>query len=191
MKVADINTDQLRLSGGATKAGPLLAGIGVVLLGISVALSSGEWTTFWKSYLFGWMVAVGIALGAMFFILLQHMTRAGWSVSVRRLAEGIAKNLKWMWILFVPILVLVLKGNGDLLYQWGNVELMQHDHLLQKKATYLSPTFWSARAIFYLLVWAAMASLYFRWSTAQDSDGDRSEERRVGKECRSRLSPYH
>ena len=172
MKVADINTDHLRLSGAATKAGPLLAGIGAALLGISAALGSGEWTTFWKSYLFGWMVVVGIALGAMFFILLQHMTRSGWSISVRRLAEGIAKNLKWMWILFVPILVLVLKGNGDLLYQWGNVELMQHDHLLQKKATYLSPTFWSARAIFYLLVWAAIASLYFRWSTAQDSDGD-------------------
>jgi len=172
VKVADINTDHLRLSTGATKAGPLLAGIGAALLGISAALGSGEWTTFWKSYLFGWMVAVGIALGAMFFILLQHMTRSGWSISVRRLAEGIAKNLKWMWILFVPIIVLVLKGNGDLLYQWGNVELMQNDHLLQKKATYLSPTFWSARAIFYLLVWAAMASLYFRWSTAQDSDGD-------------------
>ena len=124
MKVADINTDHLRLSGGAKKAGPLLAGIGALLLGISAALSSGEWTTFWKSYLFGWMVAVGIALGAMFFILLQHMTRAGWSISVRRLAEGIAKNLKWMWILFVPILVLVLNGNGDLLYQWGNVEFM-------------------------------------------------------------------
>ena len=61
MKVADINTDHLRLSGGAKKAGPLLAGIGALLLGISAALSSGEWTTFWKSYLFGWMVAVGAA----------------------------------------------------------------------------------------------------------------------------------
>ena len=28
-------------------------------------------------------------------------------------------------------------------------------------------------------------------STQVDEDGDRSEERRVGKECRSRWSPYH
>ena len=172
MKVADINKDHLRLSSGVRKAGPILAGIGAAFLGISAALGSGEWTTFWKSYLFGWMVAVGIALGAMFFVLLQHLTRSGWSVSVRRLAEAIAKNLKWMWILFVPILVLVLKGNGDFLYQWGNAELMEQDHLLHKKATYLSPTFWSARAVFYLLVWAIVSSLYFRWSTSQDLDGD-------------------
>lgn len=172
MKVADIKNDQLKLSGSAKKMGPILAGIGAAFLGLSAALGAGEWTTFWKSYLFAWMVAVGIPLGAMFFILLQHMTRSGWSVSVRRLAEGIAKNLKWMWILFVPILVLVLKGNGDLLYQWGNVELMEHDHLLHKKATYLSPTFWSARAVVYLLIWAVIASLYFKWSTSQDCDGD-------------------
>ena len=104
MKVADINKDHLRLSGVATKVGPLLAVVGIVSLGISAALGSGEWTTFWKSYLFGWMVAVGIALGAMFFVLLQHMTRSGWSITVRRLAEAMAKNLKWMWILFLPIL---------------------------------------------------------------------------------------
>src|SRR4029434_11341843 len=29
-----------------------------------------------------------------------------------------------------------------------------------------------------------------RW-TEQGKDGERSEERRVGKECRSRWSPYH
>jgi len=30
-----------------------------------------------------------------------------------------------------------------------------------------------------------------RWRTLSADDGDRSEERRVGKECRSRWSPYH
>ena len=31
---------------------------------------------------------------------------------------------------------------------------------------------------------------YF-WKTNKYTDQDRSEERRVGKECRSRWSPYH
>src|ERR1043166_7303385 len=30
-----------------------------------------------------------------------------------------------------------------------------------------------------------------RWGSARDVSGSRSEERRVGKECRSRWSPYH
>ena len=173
MKRIDANTDQIRLSGFLTKAGPLLILLGLLLLGMSVALvSDGNWPIFWKAYLVGWMATVGLALGALFFVMLQHITRSGWSVTVRRLAEGIAKNLSWLWMLFVPILIMVLQGEGALLYQWGDADLMEHDHLLHKKATYLSPTFWSARAIFYLLVWAILGHLYFKWSTAQDKDGD-------------------
>jgi hypothetical protein len=118
------------------------------------------------------MVGLGLCLGALFFILLQHMTRSGWSITVRRLAEGMAKNLTWLWMLFVPVLVLVLKGDGAILYQWGDVNLMEHDHMLHAKAGYLSPTFWAIRAIFYLAVWAIIGTLYFKWSTAQDKDGD-------------------
>lgn len=173
MKVAQVTSDHVRLHGVAVKAGPLLAISGITFLGLS-ALLAGEqgWMTFWKSYLVGTMVAYGICLGALFFVLLQHMTRAGWSVSTRRLAEGIAKNLSWMWVLFVPMLIMVLGGHGELLYQWCNLELMEHDHMLQAKATYLSPTFWSVRSMVYLLVWAIISALFFRWSTMQDSDGD-------------------
>jgi hypothetical protein len=173
VKVAEVKNDNIRLSGIAAKLGPALAGLGVACLGISAALGSGEgWNTFWKSYLVGWMVAVGLCLGALFFVLLQHMTRSGWSVSVRRLAEGIAKNLTWLWILFVPILLLVLKGNGAILYEWGDTHLMETDHLLHAKSGYLNAPFWSIRAIFYLVVWTVIATLYFKWSTAQDRDGD-------------------
>src|SRR2546427_3624648 len=31
----------------------------------------------------------------------------------------------------------------------------------------------------------------YGWHVARVADGNRSEERRVGKECRSRWSPYH
>lgn len=173
MKVAEVKNDSIHLGGIAAKLGPILAVVGVVFLGISVALGSGEgWNTFWKSYLVGWMVSVGLCLGALFFVLLQHMTRSGWSVSIRRLAEGIAKNLTWLWMLFVPILIMVLKGDGAILYEWGDTHLMETDHLLHAKAGYLSPTFWSVRAIFYLATWAIIGTLYFKWSTAQDGDGD-------------------
>ncbi len=52
MTTADIASDRLRLGGGAAKAGPVLAVIGLLLLGISAALGiSVGWTIFWKSYL--------------------------------------------------------------------------------------------------------------------------------------------
>ncbi len=173
MNRSDLSQDQLELAGSVRKMGPVLFVIGCAFLLLSIVLGSSHgWPTFWKSYLIGFMVSAGIALGSLFFVMLQHITRSGWSVTVRRLAEGMARNLTWMWLLFVPIIVMVLKGDGALLYQWGDTYLMEHDHLLHKKATYLAPTFWSARAIFYLLVWAVLAYLYFKWSTKQDMDGD-------------------
>ena len=180
MNVADVKNDNIRLSGLAKKAGPVLAVVGIVFLGISVLLSSGarEATVdvdggdvFWKSYLFAFISALGICMGALFFVLLQHLTRSGWSASVRRLAEGLAKNLSWIWMLFVPILVLVLSGNGSMLYDWADAEYMASAHMPHTKATFLSPVFWSVRAIFFLLTWAVISSLYFRWSTKQDQDG--------------------
>ena len=181
MKVADVAHDNIHLSGPAKKAGPAFAVLGLVLLGISALLSAGAsestadmdgGNVFWKSYLFAWVAALGICMGALFFVLLQHLTRSGWSASVRRLAEGLAKNLSWLWMLFVPILILVLSGKGSLLYDWANAEYMSHAHMPHSKETFLSPTFWSIRAIFFLLIWATISSLYFRWSTKQDSDGD-------------------
>ncbi len=160
MKVADVKNDNIRLDGMPARLGPVLAIVGLAALGLSAALGTGEgWNTFWKSYLVGFMVALGLCLGALFFILLQHMTRSGWSVSVGRLAEGIAKNLSWLWMCFVPILTLVLKGDGEVLYEWGNRELMESDHMLHAKAGYLSPVVWSIRAIMYLAVWTVIGTL--------------------------------
>ena len=177
MKVGDVQQDNIRLSGVAAKAGPLLAIVGVIFLGLSALVGSGGsemagGDVFWKSYLFAWISALGICMGALFFVLLQHMTRSGWSVSIRRIAESMAKNLAWMWMLFVPILILILSGNGSMLYDWANPQYMADAHMPHSKEFYLSPNFWSIRAMFFLMVWAVLSTLYFRWSTKQDEDGD-------------------
>ena len=46
-----------------------------------------------ETYLVSFCFFLTLSLGALFFVLLQHLTRAGWSVVVRRLAEGLAGNL--------------------------------------------------------------------------------------------------
>jgi hypothetical protein len=152
------------LLGGVVGFGGLLATIGIDGMAGSAV--------FWKSYLLGFMVATAICLGALFFVLLQHITKAGWSVTVRRPAEAIAANLQWLWILFIPILVLVWTGKGAVLFEWCDTEYMQADHVLAGKIVYLNATFWSIRAIVYLGVWALLARFYRSQSVAQDSDGD-------------------
>jgi hypothetical protein len=71
---------------------------------------------FLGSYLIGAVFVLSISLGALWFVVLQHLVRAGWSVAVRRLAENLSINLLWLWILFVPILGAVAMGVP--LYGW-------------------------------------------------------------------------
>jgi len=173
MKRIDLSRDNLNLGsfGGAVFVGSGV--LGLVGLGAAYGLKGiGGDDAFMKSWLFAFLVVLAICLGGLFFTILQHITRSGWSVSVRRLAEGIAANLSWIWILFLPIFILVVTGNGGHLFPWADEELAAHDHLIHEKAPYLNVTFWAIRAVVFFAIWALLARFYFRLSRRQDATGD-------------------
>ncbi|MCH2135919.1 MAG: hypothetical protein MK101_04980 [Phycisphaerales bacterium] len=170
-----MSIDNTKMQLGTMGRGLMGAGLvlGVGGLGATIALASMSGAAaFWKAYLFAVSCAFAICLGGLFFVMLQYITRAGWSVTVRRTAEGLAANLKWMWVLLVPLVVLVWSGNGAVLYEWADAKLVAGDVLLQKKAAYLNPTFWCIRTIAYAVVWFLLAKFYVGHSIAQDTDGD-------------------
>lgn len=88
-------------------------GIGVVAIGAAAAMAGGDPKRFAFSYLFGFVTFLTIGLGAMFFVLVQHLTGAGWSVTVRRTAEFFMWGLPWMGIFAVPVLLM-----GTTLFPW-------------------------------------------------------------------------
>ena len=57
-----------------------------------------------------------ITLGSLFFVMLHHLARAGWSVTLRRLAEAFSGNVALMAILFVP-----LAFNLNAIYPWAEL----------------------------------------------------------------------
>jgi hypothetical protein len=73
---------------------------------------------FFFTYLVSFCFFLTIALGAIFFVLIQHLTRAGWSVSVRRVAEALGATMPILLALSAPILISVALGHGDL-YRWA------------------------------------------------------------------------
>jgi hypothetical protein len=144
--------------------------LGVALLVLSVLLrfwSDVGWERFFRAYLVAFCFVASLSLGGLFFVMLQHLTRAGWSVVVRRVAEGLANNLKWLWILFIPIVVGLFTGD---LYHWSDPS--HHDELLAHKAPYLNVAFWLIRAAIYFIVWALLARFFVGSSLAQDESGD-------------------
>ncbi len=144
---------------------PLLVGV----IGLTSGLSG--WLTdphqFYFSYLVGWVFCLTIALGALFFVLIQHLTRARWSIVVQRMAEALLWTFPLLAVLSVPILF----GMHDL-YHWTHTEAVAADPILAGKAPYLNTPFFLVRLAVYFLVWSLLAYHLYRNSLAQDCTGD-------------------
>jgi len=155
--------------------------IGVVALAGALAwgfcLGDG-FRRFFHAYLLSFFFYLSLSLGALFFVLLHHLTRAGWSVVVRRVAEFLAANLLLLAFLALPIVFPVVFGNAAL-YPWAGAENIRGDELLERKAIYLNPGFFALRCAFYFAVFGLLARHYLKRSVAQDRSGDVEISRRL------------
>ena len=167
----DLTSEVLTLGAAGRRLTAWAAIVGVGGLGAAAVLAaatSGGLRHLLSAYLVNFVYFVSLALGALFFVLVQFATRAGWSVGVRRIAEGIAPNL------FVPMAFLavpVLLGIR-VLYPWTDAAAVGADARLQAKAAWLNVPFFTGRAVFYFLIWSVVSTAFFRWSTRQDRSGD-------------------
>jgi hypothetical protein len=167
----DLTGQQLTL--GKSNVATVAAVVGLAALafgGILGVVQQDGLRYFFHSYLTSFCFYLSIALGGLFFTALHHVTRAGWSVSVRRLAEIFAMTVGLMAVLFLPIIVPMLTGSHSL-YEWTNPEAVAASEALQHKSPYLNVHFFAVRAVFYFFVWWNMAKFFFRRSVHQDSGG--------------------
>lgn len=147
-------------------------GGGALALAILLAFFSEEGLRhFFYSYLVNYAFYLSISLGALSFVALQHATRAGWSVTVRRLNEILASNLPLLAILFIP-LAISLFFPASTPYVWANPEFAGHSPLVHHKQVWLNVPFFLVRAVIYLAVWIWMARFFYTRSVRQDASGD-------------------
>ncbi len=133
-----------------------------------------------KQFFFSWLVAflffLSLALGALFFVLIQYAAQGGWGIVVRRIGETVFAVLPLMALLFVPILF----GLHEL-YEWSHAEALEHDALLRWKSPYLNVPFFLIRAAIFFGAWSLIAWWYYRGSSGQDATGDPSVTARLRK----------
>jgi len=82
----------------------IAAGVGVLGFGGAAAGWSMDAKRFAFSYLFAFFLVLTLAFGSMFFILIERLTAASWSVSIRRTAEFFASSVPVFALLFIPVL---------------------------------------------------------------------------------------
>ena len=149
-----------------------LVGVANLVIAIAMGLFAHDgMRQFWHSYLLATCFWSSVSLGALFFIAIQHLTRSGWSVVVRRIAEIFASSIMINAITFVPILVGLMLGQSSL-YVWNDATLSASDELIRNKVPYLNAPFFVARTIGYFAVWIYLARRLWRESSQQDVSGD-------------------
>ena len=133
--------------------------------------SSGYgWATdpynFHGSYLVNYMFFLTIAWGAAFFVAVQHITSAAWSVTVRRTMENLMVTVPALAALFIPV-----AAGIPTLYEWGHPGFfdVEHNPAMRFKAIFFSQPFYISRSVLYFAVWIVLALALYRNSTAQDA----------------------
>ncbi len=142
-----------------------LAALGVLL---SVAAALADVRRFAFAYLTGFVWLATIGLGALFFVLLQHLTRSGWSVVPRRQMEWVTSVLPLSFALFAPVALL----SRWIYHPWMGPEAAA-DELVHKKVAWLNPGFFFLRAAVFLALWTALSLVFWRGSRRQDETGDK------------------
>ncbi len=118
---------------------------------------------FFRAWLIGFLFCLGLSMGPLALLMLQHMSGGHWGLVGRRVFEAASRNLPYVALLFVPLLFGLPR-----LYTWARPELVSVDHILQKKAPYLNVQFFAVRAILYFAIWLVISWLLNKWSGGQD-----------------------
>jgi hypothetical protein len=149
----------LQIAGAITAVGAVLC--------IAAALSDP--TRFAFAYLTGFIFVTTLGLGGLFFVMLQHVTQAGWSVGPRRQMEWLSGILPIVAILFIPIALF----HQTIFHAWISPDKTAIGYdMLEKKGSYLNVPFFFARAVTYFVVWAALSWIFRTKSLEQDRTGD-------------------
>ena len=172
--------------GDLAKAQMGLLAVGAVITLAGYLLGLGEHGHGQLSYLVGYMGVLGICLCALFFTMIQHITRAGWSVSVRRLAENIAGTLPFMLLLFIPIVISFGSHDHGIYSHWTEKFSLTEtdpgfDPVISGKAGFLNPTFFFVRVGIYFAIWIGLATFFRKQSIKQDETGDPAISMRLSR----------
>jgi hypothetical protein len=93
------------LTGTWAGAWKIFAGLGALGLAGSAAGYMSDTRRFAFSWMFAYITVLAVALGSIFFVLIQRLTSAGWSVTVRRTAEFFGYGVVVLIPLFIPVLM--------------------------------------------------------------------------------------
>jgi len=135
--------------------------IGAVLTIIGAFVNFEE---FLRGYLIAYIWVMGLSLGSMALLMTGHMSGGNWWMMSRRIYEAAVRCVPMLAVLFLPILI-----GASHLYRWMHIA-PNTDSIFSEKTWWLNTTWWTIRAVIYLVLWIVLSLLLTRLSARQDDD---------------------
>jgi hypothetical protein len=129
---------------------------------------------FYHSYIFSYMLILGLTVGSLGLLMLQHLTGGIWGMVIRRPLEAATRNLWLMLILFAPIVMGMkyLYSGNDSETGWLNAPKEGEHALTSWQQGYLTQGGFLARAALYFAIWIVLMLVFNNWSKQQDQESD-------------------
>ena len=117
---------------------------------------------FLHSWLIGFLFCLGMTLGCLGLLMLQHMSGGQWGLVSRRVFEAGTRTLPVVAVFFLPVLL-----GLSTIFEWARPEAAQNA-VIRAKAGYLNPSFFVIRAVVYFGFWMFCTVVLNKWSAEQD-----------------------
>src|SRR5262249_41606637 len=156
-------------------------GVGLLfgVISLITAILPGTREQFFHSYLLGFMLWLGVTLGSMPILMIQHMTGGKSGMAIRRQLQAAVKCLPLMVVLFVRIIsgiAYLYSGVGDQ-HGWfnavpkdGHIYDLGREYMMRwGTAPFLFLNGYIGRAIIYFVIWGMFAYALIRLSAQQDN----------------------
>jgi hypothetical protein len=168
-----MNAQDYKMPAGIEHVQRLGWGIGGVALVLALVGAFISPDKFFESYLFSYLLVVGLTLGSLGLLMLQHLTGGQWGIMIRRPLEAASRNVPLILVMFVPIVL----GMGKLYSAWLDPEKRQAEPLSHFQQNYLTRPGFLIRAVIYFAIWLLLMALFNSWSRRQDTEPENLELR--------------
>jgi hypothetical protein len=152
------------------QSGGIVVGGVALLVAIFGAMKSPA--DFYHSYIFSYMLILGLTVGSLGLLMLQHLTGGIWGIVIRRPLEAASRNLWLMLILFIPIVMGMkyLYSGNESETGWLNAPKEGEHALTSWQQGYLTPGGFLTRAVIYFVIWIGLMLVFNNWSKQQDQE---------------------
>src|ERR1700739_3439948 len=137
-------------------------GLGAIALLLSLFGVLRSPGAFYQSYLVSFLLVLGLALGSLGLLMLQHLTSGHWGIIIRRPLESATRTLPFLAIAFLPIAIFGMRylytGHDD--KGRLNAPASGEGALSAFQKNYLTHNGYLIRAVIYFAVWLALMFIF-------------------------------